>query len=508
MRRGLQIGAEALTGGEHSAAQPDRAHEQGQQAPGAAYQPAVTGSPAARRPQDLLALQRSVGNQSVQRLLSGQAGAQARHTPQPAQIQRQLHVAGPRKKELLEILNHILGPHYGASLGSGDMLQIRAINTQGVPPGTAEFFKILNTVIADQHTVSIQFVANAATITIGNWDPAAIDVADVLEFQTAEQEMGPDMRSILAHEIQEQYYRQVRHINDYKTAHVEGGIAAEDRVTGARRIDSRKVNALKNADQTNSLQEIIQFQYPSGKTVEVTITIDHNKVVSVARRVVASQTSTAAKTSDVEAEESLSAWLANIGNKQPKQQTKAIDMFASDSDQEEDIFSDTKHTQPTPTLDMFSGDENEGVHMPVSNEEDRSGGGWTKKPSHTGTRPSSMAVEDFGLPQTTPRGKTFQKQQFSSTASPISSTGLEAHQNSALMPPSFGNQIPSPTMDSPLAPYTQGVFTPEALAQHFPAIAVSAILSSQPGPFQDKYGGRWLLIAQALPQQVSLKRVG
>jgi hypothetical protein len=173
-----------------------------------------------------------------------------------------------------------------------------------------------------------------------------------------------------------------------------------------------------------------------------------------------------------------------------------IDMFADDPEEDKKPALPQVNLPPTLTPQpAFGGLYGNLFSPPVAPQQQTGLGGLhgsMPQPMVGQTTPQSLFG---GLPQ--PMAQQQPPSQVPSTAIEMGATQPQAIQT-------YGPGL--------LGPYTGGVFTPDALRQHFPENVRLAILDQQTEPsrqaaFADNYGGHWSVTLRALPYQVFLKRV-
>lgn len=209
----------------------------------------------------------------------------------PAAVQHKL-IPGPNTpKENLQALVKFLNTMcFGAYLfgvdsdGSITIAQGDFTKLKGLPAKTAskvdQFGNVLAKVLLANKAVTIDFVAGSKFI-IGNFDGQAIDLGDIqtiLGFGREDGDDPIDFYGTLAHEITEQFYKQVGG-QDYETAHGEAS-ELEFSITGWRRISERMLKSEKQEDSTYSgVSELVyRREAPPYDTRTIHMTIARNKI--------------------------------------------------------------------------------------------------------------------------------------------------------------------------------------------------------------------------------------
>lgn len=246
-------------------------------------------APAAREltlrsdPASLLALQRGAGNRAVGRLL------RARGHSGPRRLQRKLTATGDAAG-FAAFANRVIAVQQEVVVDAAGDVTLRHTDVQGPPtPEAAELIRVLQLVIADSNTVSIEFIhgltstrASDARVLGGSFPQSKVDLDDEAARGTQESVgvgMGVTGGALLVHEILEQYRKQV-FSEDFDTAHA-AALAAEGTAIGAPRgaSSTRAVNATTNEVTTT-------YTYPDGRVVEVKWDVSANNISNVRRRVV------------------------------------------------------------------------------------------------------------------------------------------------------------------------------------------------------------------------------
>lgn len=195
-------------------------------------------------------------------------------------IQRQLVATGDTTG-FANLANMIMTVRNQLAVGARGVCTLTAIAVMG-PPSQEEIqlAATLNTLISDSTTTTIAFIhgttstdATDQQVMIGSYAAARIDLDDISMLGVGE---GVSAGSALAHELIEQYRRQV-FTEDYPTAHA-AGMAAEQAMTGARRGASTRTEI-----DANTYEIEIAYHYPD-RTVFVTRRVRNQNIVAVRRR--------------------------------------------------------------------------------------------------------------------------------------------------------------------------------------------------------------------------------
>jgi hypothetical protein len=212
----------------------------------------------------------------------------------PAAVQHKL-VPGPNTspqnlQALMSFLNTMCfgAYHFGVgtdgsiTIAQGDFKQL-----SGLPPKMAQkidqFGNVLAHVLLADKVVAIDFVAGSKFI-IGNFDGQAIDLGDIqkiLGFGRDDGDDPIDFYGTLAHEITEQFNKQVGGL-DYETAHGEAS-ELEFSITGWQRISEHMLSSTQHKDSTYSgVSELVyQREAPPHDTRTIQMTIARNKITAL-----------------------------------------------------------------------------------------------------------------------------------------------------------------------------------------------------------------------------------
>jgi hypothetical protein len=171
---------------------------------------------------------------------------------------------------------------------SGEV-SVQGTNVQGPPtPEAQELLRVLDSVINDSHLTTIEFIhgqtstrASDVNVLGGNYQLSRTDLDDLSALGTqgsAGVGQGRTGGTVLAHEILEQYRKQV-HGEAFPVAHA-AATAAEEIAVGATRGAER----FRQVNPT-TLEVTIPYTYPDGRVVEVTWDIVNGNYQNVRRRV-------------------------------------------------------------------------------------------------------------------------------------------------------------------------------------------------------------------------------
>lgn len=195
-------------------------------------------------------------------------------------IQRELVATGDTAG-FASLVNSIITTQLQLNVDSTGRVSLVGTNVQGPPTQEAQALTdALRRIISDSNTTTIRFIHGASSadpidqqVMIGSYAAARIDLDDLGQLGSGE---GISAGSALAHELVEQYRRQVLS-EDYPTAHM-AGMAEEQAVTGARRGASTR----RDIDAT-SYEIEVAYHYPD-RTVFVTRVVRNQNIVAVRRR--------------------------------------------------------------------------------------------------------------------------------------------------------------------------------------------------------------------------------
>lgn len=195
-------------------------------------------------------------------------------------IQRRLIATGDASG-FAALANSIITVQLQVVASPAGEISLRSTDAQGPPTREAQALTdALRRIISDRNTTTIAFIHGTSSpdpidqqVMIGSYAAARIDLDDLGQLGSGE---GISAGSALAHELVEQYRRQV-FAEDYPTAHA-AGMAEEEAVTGARRGASTR----REIDAT-SYEIEVAYHYPD-RTVFVTRVVRNQNIVAVRRR--------------------------------------------------------------------------------------------------------------------------------------------------------------------------------------------------------------------------------
>lgn len=225
-------------------------------------------------------------------------------TPQPFKptVQRALRnktgagegVAGGA---FVNLVNQILQGHHTLALGAGKRFTLTAANAAvELTQEATVLLEVLQKIIGDGTETAIDFGGADANIFIGGFDQEKIDVAGAAMFGVnAGDKQGPSAASMLVHELEEQYQKQVNGIqlgvDDEEDAHWDYAIPKEEEAIGGFREGTSMKNYLHPDDDANTdYTQDIKYSYLDGTVVIVTYRVENNAITNVARRSFASET--------------------------------------------------------------------------------------------------------------------------------------------------------------------------------------------------------------------------
>lgn len=202
-------------------------------------------------------------------------------------LQRRLVATGD-SVGFVEIANALIGAQYEVSVLRSGTVQLR--RTQSRNPLThaaSVLVDVLRRIINDSSTTTIAFVHRLRSkdpsireIILGSYELSAVDLDSIVLLRE-----GPGFStiSVLIHELQEQYRKQV-HGEAYEPAH-ESAVEHEEQAIGARRLweEVRHIDA-------DTMEISVLHGYPDGTLVEVILTFTKEDITSVARKVTTPRT--------------------------------------------------------------------------------------------------------------------------------------------------------------------------------------------------------------------------
>jgi Domain of unknown function (DUF4157) len=186
--------------------------------------------------------------------------------------------------------NSVIGVQKQVVVSPSGEVSVQSTNVQGpLTPEATELLRVLDLVINDSHLTTIEFIhgqtsARASDVNVlgGNYALSRTDLDDLSALGTQGSVgvgQGRTGGTVLAHEILEQYRKQV-HGEAFPVAHA-AAIAAEEVAIGATRGAER----FRQVDAT-TLEVTIPYTYPDGRVVEVTWDIVNGNYQNVRRRVI------------------------------------------------------------------------------------------------------------------------------------------------------------------------------------------------------------------------------
>jgi hypothetical protein len=195
-------------------------------------------------------------------------------------IQRELVATGDTAG-FASLVNSIITTQLQLNVDPTGRVSLVGTNVSGPPTQEAQALTdALRRFISDSNRTTIRFIHGTSSadpidqqVMIGSYAAARIDLDDLGQLGSGE---GISAGSALAHELVEQYRRQVFN-EDYPTAHA-AGMAEEQAMTGARRGASTR----REIDAT-SYEIEVAYHYPD-RTVFVTRVVRNQNIVAVRRR--------------------------------------------------------------------------------------------------------------------------------------------------------------------------------------------------------------------------------
>jgi len=218
-----------------------------------------------------------------------------------AHVVQQSHSARPRVQGKLfaagdaagfaAAANAIIAVQFEVVVSKTGEVTLQSTKIQGPPTAEAqELVRVIRLLSGDAKTTRIEFVhgqtsarTSDARVLGGNFALSRVDLDDVAALGS-QASVGPGMGrtggSLLAHEILEQFRKQV-HSEAFPTAHAQA-TTAEEGAVGATRGPERYTSV---TDDTN-FTVTIPYTYPDGHVVEVTWDVVNGNYQNVKRKVV------------------------------------------------------------------------------------------------------------------------------------------------------------------------------------------------------------------------------
>jgi hypothetical protein len=205
-------------------------------------------------------------------------------------VQRKLLAAGDTAG-FAAAANVVIDVQYEVVVSNTGEVSLRTTDVAGPPtPEAQELVRVIRLVSGDAQITRMEFIHGQtstrpadASVLGGNYAQSKVDLDDVAALGTQGSVgvgMGRTGGSLLAHEILEQYRKQV-HGEGFAVAHAQA-TAAEEGAVGATRGPERYTN-MTNA---NTFTVTIPYTYADGHVVEVTWDVVNGNYQNVRRRVV------------------------------------------------------------------------------------------------------------------------------------------------------------------------------------------------------------------------------
>jgi Domain of unknown function (DUF4157) len=205
-------------------------------------------------------------------------------------VQRKLVVAGDTAG-FAAAANAVIGVQFEVVVSNTGEVSLRSTNIAGPPtPEAQELVRVIRLVSGDAQITRMEFIHGQtstrpvdAMVLGGNYAQSKVDLDDVAALGTQGSVgvgMGRTGGSLLAHEILEQYRKQV-HGEGFAAAHAQA-TTAEEGAVGATRGPERFTN-MTNA---HNFTVTIPYTYSDGHVVEVTWDVVNGNYQNVRRRVV------------------------------------------------------------------------------------------------------------------------------------------------------------------------------------------------------------------------------
>ncbi|KQR12284.1 DUF4157 domain-containing protein [Cellulomonas sp. Leaf334] len=205
-------------------------------------------------------------------------------------IQRKLFATGSAA-DFAAAANGIIAVQFEVVVSRTGEVTLRRTDVQGpLTPEAQELVRVIEQVSADANDTTLEFIhgqtsarASDAMVLGGNFGLSRVDLDDVAALGSQGAVgvgMGRTGGSLLAHEILEQYRKQV-HGEDFGPAHAAAS-ASENTAVGGTRGAERFTNRV----DVNNFTVTIPYTYPDGHVVEVTWDVVNGNYQNVRRSVV------------------------------------------------------------------------------------------------------------------------------------------------------------------------------------------------------------------------------
>ena len=181
------------------------------------------------------------------------------------------------------VANTVIAVQFSVSVAANGDVALNSTNVQGPLTADAqELVNVLRNVIGNASTTTIRFTRGQtstdpsdAPVAIGSYPQSKIDLDDILALGI--HTLGYSTGAALAHEILEQFEKQVNKAPTFDIAHARV-LPAEARAVGATRIgDSRReINS-------TTLELTFSFRYPGGRILDQVMTVTNGNVTNVVR---------------------------------------------------------------------------------------------------------------------------------------------------------------------------------------------------------------------------------
>jgi len=213
------------------------------------------------------------------------------HSPKSAQksssnqvVQRVL-MATPTSdatENFVKLVNKILKGSARIILKSDNTFNLQQSGTnEKTSPEAKKLLEVLHKIISAPQRTAVKFASSDPEVFIGGFDQESIDLTDVGAFGVNPgKQMGPGAASMLVHELEEQFRKQVHH-DDIDKAHGDHAIPAEEKaVSGFREGSSPKEYT---DDEPNDYSQKFKYSYLDGSIVIVNVTVKNSNVTNVER---------------------------------------------------------------------------------------------------------------------------------------------------------------------------------------------------------------------------------
>ena len=154
------------------------------------------------------------------------------------------------RENLKRQLNEGLGGYYTADIDKKGKVSLTAVEGKdfsGASEQVKGFYDVLNQSVSNEGKVKINVLNGDDYVVVGDFETKAIDMKDLAAFENIDNKSGlpnaVSVQSKIAHEVAEQFDKQINGNKDFASAHTNKAIPAENRVSGSTRgEDFRNIN--------------------------------------------------------------------------------------------------------------------------------------------------------------------------------------------------------------------------------------------------------------------------